>query len=262
MLARLLQKDLKQRLRDIADVRFALEEAGFDPTIAPSAPPGRTPRIWQMLAAVSTLLAIALGAMLLVARRPSSDLAPAVGSRALVTLLTGSGGFASNPALAPDGGSFVYVSDDRGQPDIFRRQIEGGEPVPLTQDSAAETDLMFAPNGETVYFTRQDAGASAIWRVGALGGNARKIVDNARAPAVSRDGRHLAWLTATSPGYSLVVAAADGANPRVLVRDLSMQVPVPPSWSPDGRQLAYRSVDSSSPGTSLSSTSKTPACGG
>ena len=116
VLTRLLQKDLKQRLRDIADVRFALEEAGFDPSIEAPALTGRTPRVWQMLAVVSTVLAIALGAMLLVARRPSSDVAPAVGSRALVTLLTGSGGFAASRALAPDGGSFVYVSDDRGQP--------------------------------------------------------------------------------------------------------------------------------------------------
>ena len=36
VLTRLLQKDLKQRLRDIADVRFALEEAGFDATIEAS----------------------------------------------------------------------------------------------------------------------------------------------------------------------------------------------------------------------------------
>ena len=239
VLTRLLQKDPKRRARDIADVRFALEEAGVDPTIEASAPPRRMPRVWQTLAVVSTVLAIALGAMLLFARRPSLDVAPAVGSRALVTVLTGNGGFASNPALAPDGGSFVYVSDDRGQPDIFRRQIEGGDPVPLTQDAATEADLVFAPNGEWVYFTRQDAGPSAIWRVGALGGNARKVVDNARAPAVSRDGRHLAYLTATSPGYALVVAAADGANPRVLVRDLRFQFPVRPSWSPDGRLLAY-----------------------
>ena len=98
---------------------------------------------------------------------------------------------------------------------------------------------MFAPNGDSL-FTRQDAGAFAIWRVGALGGNAGKVVDSAGAPAVSRDGRKLAWLAATSAGrYSLVVAAADGANPRGRFAIWGYRSPAPPSWSPDGRLLAY-----------------------
>ena len=190
-------------------------------------------------------------------------LAPAVGSRALVTLLTGNGGFASNPALAPDGGSFVYVSDDRGQPDIFRRQIEGGDPVPLTQDSAAEADLVFAPNGETVYFTRQDAG-----RIRNLaGGRARRQRTKSRRQRACASGvprrPALAWLTATSRGSLL--AGRSGGRWRKSARAGSRSEDAGPGAAlVVSRRTTARVLgryDSSSPGTSSSSTSKTPACG-
>src|SRR5438093_8451961 len=50
---------------------------------------------------------------------------------------------------------------------LFR---SGGEPVRLTNDTAEEADLIYAPDGETIYFTRIDNDGSAIWRIGVLGG--------------------------------------------------------------------------------------------
>ena len=160
--------------------------------------PGRAAAIWRVVAIVSATLALTLAVWLLGApREPVAP--PLVGSRAVVTQLTNYGGFESDGAIAPDGGSFVYVSMIDGQADIFRRQAEGGDPVRLTSDAAAESHLMFAPSGETIYFTRESEGRSAVWRIGALGGNPRKVVDNARAPAISGDGRQLAWLADPSP---------------------------------------------------------------
>ena len=240
-LVRLLQKDPKRRARDIADVRFDLE----NPVVRPS--PGTSTsqapaRVWRALAVASTAVAIGLGSWLLAGGRRDSSAPSLEGSRAIVTQLTNYGGFESDGAIAPDGGSFVYVSTEGTQSDIFRRQTEGGDPVRLTNDPAAESHLIFAPNGETVFFTRESEGESAIWRIGALGGNARKVVDDARAPAVSRDGRRLAWIGRDPTGeFTLVVAAIDGANPRTVVRDLAFQPPMPPAWSPDSRLLAYSS---------------------
>ena len=238
VLARLLQKDPKRRARDIADVRFELENH-VEPRIAAPAP-ARSAGIWRALAIVSTALAAVLGIWLAAGARRQSDTVTVAGGRAIVTQLTNYGGFESDGAIAPDGGSFVYVSTDGTQTDIYRRQAEGGDPVRLTNDPDTESHLMFAPNGETVFFTRDKGGRLEIWRIGALGGNPRKVVDNAQAPAISRDGRRLAWIEREPVGeFTLVVGAADGANPRTLVRGLAFQPAAPPAWSPDNRHIAY-----------------------
>ena len=168
VLTRLLQKDPKRRARDIADVRFELEGFGGESRPdASAAVPVRTARIWRGLAMISTALAIGLGAWLWIDPRPDAGVPALAGSRTTVTQLTNYGGFESDGAIAPDGGSFVYVSTNGGQSDLFVRQAQGGEPIALTKDLAAETHPAFAPNGE-IYFTREvdgqtSCGASARW---------------------------------------------------------------------------------------------------
>ncbi|HEY2378144.1 MAG TPA: hypothetical protein VGH98_19365 [Gemmatimonadaceae bacterium] len=161
-------------------------------------------------------------------------------SRTIVSQLTNYDGNETGGAIAPDGRSFVFVSNRSGQPDIWRRQISGGEPVRLTNDDAIESDLVFAQDGESLYYTRSAGADVLIWRIGALGGQPRKVIGEASAPSPSADGRRLAWFAPIPGGsFSLMVGTVDGTGARTLVKnvqDISRA-----SWSPDGTLLAYSS---------------------
>ena len=159
LLARLLDKDVKRRIRDIGDVRFELDEilagrAVIESTIQPS-----TVRRWR-LAAIASLTALAAALAMLAGvlpRREAPGTTPAIG-QPIVSQLTNYDGTEGEGALAPDGRSFVFVSNHGGQPDIWLRQVAGGEAVRLTNDAATESALAYAPNGETIYFTRPEGG--------------------------------------------------------------------------------------------------------
>ena len=64
LLRRCLQKDRRQRLRDIADARFLLEDASTAPSLDLHAAPARLPRrerlTWQLIPAIATLAAMAI----------------------------------------------------------------------------------------------------------------------------------------------------------------------------------------------------------
>lgn len=135
-------------------------------------------------------------------------------------------------AISPDGKFFAFVSNRGGQPDIWVRQVSGGDPVQITHDPAAKLDVVYAPDSESIYYST--AGAQrTIWRVGVLGGTPRKIVEDARYPAPSPDGKRLAYV---GSGGVIDIANTDGTGARQIASVRGIQYP---QWSPDGRWLAY-----------------------
>ena len=201
--AAVLTKISKRRLRDIGDARIEIEDAAFKaPSVEAVEPADLNPAgvrwRWIAVASMATLALVVAGVTMWLTRRGQAIVAAGPSAQTIATQLTNYGGTEAAGALSPDGRSFVFVSDHGGTPDIWLRQVSGGEPVRLTNDAVEEADLAYAPDGESVYFTRIDASGIGIWRTGVLGGQPRKVLDNAQKPALSRDGRssrlsHFSW---------------------------------------------------------------------
>ena len=95
-------------------------------------------------------------------------------------------------------------------------------------------------------FAREDAGRVSLQRVASVGGEPRKVVDDAVYGDFSPDGRRVAFVRVTSDEAGVTttvgVAGADGGSPRALVTlppgPFVGSAFVLPRWSPDGRYLA------------------------
>ncbi len=59
------------------------------------------------------------------------------------------------PRWTPDGTALVFAADDRGRSPVFRLDLSGdGQPVRLTGDHGAYTDLQVSPDGRSIYALR------------------------------------------------------------------------------------------------------------
>ncbi|HEX8423764.1 MAG TPA: protein kinase, partial [Pyrinomonadaceae bacterium] len=146
-------------------------------------------------------------------------------------------------SLAPDGKSFVYVSFEAGNTDIYWQRVGGKNPTNLTKDSSqSETTPAFSPDGNLIAFhsAREPSG---LYIMEATGENPRRLSDVGYHPAWSPDGKQIVvgdeWIgvhsnKSTSPSALWVIDVATGAK-RLLTEGDAAQ----PSWSPDGGRIAY-----------------------
>jgi serine/threonine protein kinase len=163
LLHRCLEKDRRRRLRDIGDASADLQLVPAVASIATPVVSGR--RRWLTIAAAAAAAAIVTaGAMWLAPSRNEATAGPDL-TQTIASRLTDYGGTEAEAVLSPDGRSFVFVSDHGGTPDIWLRQVSGGDPVRLTNDAASETT---SPTGLTAtrsisHVLRRQARRSGEW---------------------------------------------------------------------------------------------------
>ena len=148
-----------------------------------------------------------------------------------------------SPSASPDGRAIAFRSDRDGRARIWVKQLATGTEAALTEGPLDDSPA-FSPDGSTILFTRgTGAQARALFRVPLLGGEARRIVEDATDGSWSPDGNRIVFLRMqpASPGKVaatyVMVAASDGTSQRVLTHVAGSAL-ASPHWSPDGRQIS------------------------
>jgi Tol biopolymer transport system component len=159
LLRRCLQKDSKQRLHDIADVRIELEEALASPAAGPevSAPvvrPWRGRLAWGVGGAV---LAAAITAALFLLRPAAPRPGPTVVRAVLpITPAEGFALYRCAVAISPDGETVVFTGIHQRAPALFRRAL-GGRSAELIRGTERGYSPFFSPDGQWIgFFTRDE----------------------------------------------------------------------------------------------------------
>lgn len=137
-----------------------------------------------------------------------------------------------SPAVSPDGTRVAFTALG----DLWLMPI-GGEPQRLTDDTWVELDAAWSPDGRSLAFATDRAGAVDVWVHDVGTGRASRLTrDGGSSPSWSPDGREIAYLGGEGREAGLrVVSVQTGAS--VTVRS-GLFRPGRPSWSPDGTRIA------------------------
>jgi serine/threonine-protein kinase len=144
--------------------------------------------------------------------------------------------------ISPDGEWIVYDSNLRGNSDIYKRPLEGGSPIPITDSPGGEFGPLWSPDGSEVAFTGDVAVGSAVMVVPADGGTPFSL---ARGPELPTDpswspsGLEIAFRS-NRPLEALIVSREAIGGSWGKAAQLTDIGCLPEDWAPDGSGVLCR----------------------
>ncbi|HEU4925993.1 MAG TPA: protein kinase [Vicinamibacterales bacterium] len=239
LLRRCLEKDVRQRRRDMGDVRAELDDAFAQPAVATPPADAADSRLRRLLPLAATAAAlVAAAAVGAWTARRSSPVAPDAGLRQIMDLV----GIEEMPALSPDGKDIVFVATVDGRRQIWLRRLGGGSAQQITRDAVDHDYPRWTHDSSAiVYFTPADkeGDAGTLWEIPAFGGTAaRKVAQAITGADVSHDGLRIATFQKVGDGLALTILDRDGARVKTATVAPALEY-FTPRWSPDDRSIAF-----------------------
>jgi eukaryotic-like serine/threonine-protein kinase len=241
---RCLEKDPSRRFSTARDLAFALESAAKSVTSATPAPvrrrssaPRAIPQTGKRTKAIVLgVMALAIGAAAVLSRGTFDKPAPEPPRLRTLTY----SGRDNSPAASPDGRLIAFVSSRDGRQRIWLKQLADNTEAAITA-GPDDTSPRFAPDGSVLLFTRTENGVPAIYRVPAVGGEPRKLIDNAFDGDWSPDGKRIAFIRSREERNArpsiLCITPTSGGTVREIASSTTEEL-VFPRWSPDGNSIA------------------------
>jgi Tol biopolymer transport system component len=153
-----------------------------------------------------------------------------------------------NPAFSPDGKTIAFIRGKTGvHLDIYRMPVSGGEAQQLTFDSAHKKSLAWTADGREIIFSSSRGGSvntAMLWKITATGGTPERLAgvgQNVFSLAIAPQGNRLAYEQRIHDTNIYRVDTSDAASqsrPHTRLIASTFQDDSP-SYSPDGRRLAF-----------------------
>jgi Tol biopolymer transport system component len=148
------------------------------------------------------------------------------------------------PSWSPDRGRIVFGSGRDGNAELYVMNADGSNVRRLTNNTMRDIDPMWSPDGQFIVFSSErDDEKFEIYTMRPDGNDVRRLTFNTvydGYPAWSPDSKRLAFITSGQSSNAVFVMDSDGKNQKAIPgTDIS---PLSPSWSSDGRWIAYSSA--------------------
>jgi eukaryotic-like serine/threonine-protein kinase len=147
-----------------------------------------------------------------------------------------------NPVWSPNGRELVFSSDRKGEDNLYRQDIGGGEEKLLFESGESKYPFIWFNDGQSILFINQNG--RSFYQL-PLTGDRRPVTllksdFDKDEPHISPDGQWVAYNSNESGRWQVYVAAFPTFTER---RQVSVSSGCQPRWGKDGKELFYLDLD-------------------